>query len=100
MGKLIYTTYTELEIRSLFTEILQPIVASEIQKIISSPNNSPPPGEKEYLTRKGVCKLLDISLPTLSRLITSGVVKPKIVGCSYRFSKTQIDTYMNSIKHR
>ena len=100
MGKLIYTTYNEVELRFILTEILQPIVASEIQKLVSSPNNSPPPGEKEYLTRKGVCKLLDISLPTLTRLITSGAVKPKIVGCSYRFSKTQIDTYMNSIKQR
>lgn len=100
MGKLIYTTYNEIEFRSILTEILQPIVASEIQKIIASPNNSPPPGEKEYLTRKGVCKLLDISLPTLTRLITAGEIRPKILGCSYRFSKIQIDTYMKSIKHR
>ena len=45
------TTYTELEIRLLLTEILQPIVASEVQRFISSSNNSPPLGEKEYYFR-------------------------------------------------
>ena len=98
MGKLIYTTYNELEIRSLLSEILQPIVAYEIQKVFSSSINSPPSSDKEYLTRKGLCKLLNISLPTLSRLIKDGTLKPKIVGCSYRFSKNQIDAYMNNIK--
>lgn len=100
MGNLIYTTYTDLEFRSLVTEVLKPLVASEIEKVIFSLNNSPPISESEYLTRNEVCKLLSISLPTLSRLTKSAVLKPKIVGCSYRFSRKQIDTYMNSISRR
>jgi len=95
MGRLIYTTYTDAEFRILLSEVLQPIVADQINKTIPT-SLLLTTEEAEYLTRKQVCNLLKLSLPTLSRLIKCGSLKPKIVGCSYRFSKKQINTYMNS----
>ena len=100
MEKIIYTTYDESEIRNLLESIIRPIIASEIQKIIL-PSNSPHPDAKEFLTRKDVCKLLNLSLPTVTELTKKGLLKAKILGSTYRYSRAQIDNYMNNAnKHR
>lgn len=95
MGKLFYTTYTESELKSLFAEIIQPLITSEIQKIIASPNNSPPKESDTYLTRKETCQLLHLSLPTLTKLSKEGKLKAKVVGGSYRYSRQQVEKYMS-----
>ena len=101
MEKFICTTYNESEFRNLIAEVLTPIVASAIQKITPLPNNSSLSDANVFITRKEVCKLLRLSLPTVTRLTKEGVLKAKIVGSCYRYSKSQIDNYMNnSNKHK
>lgn len=103
MEKVIYTTYNEVEIRDLLANILQPIIASEVQKaiLVSTNTNILPPDTKEFLTRKDVCKLLNVSLPTVTELTKKGLLKAKIVGSTYRYSKIQINNYMNNTnRHR
>jgi excisionase family DNA binding protein len=95
MAKLIYTTLNEIELSKLFTEILQPIVANEVQKIIAS-NNSSSKKQDEYLSRKEAAALLRISTVTLTKLIKQNIIKTKVLGGNYRFSKQQILGYLNS----
>jgi excisionase family DNA binding protein len=95
MGKLIYTTLNEIELSKLLSDVLQPIVASEIQKVLASKNSSTQKND-EYLNRKEAAALLRISTVTLTKLVKEGIIKTKVLGGNYRFSKKQIMEYLNT----
>jgi excisionase family DNA binding protein len=95
MGKLIYTTLNETELSKLLSDVLQPIVANEVQKVLASKNSSTQKSD-EYLNRKEAAALLRISTVTLTKLVKENIIKAKVLGGNYRFSKRQILEYLNS----
>jgi len=95
MGKLIYTTLNETELSKLLSDVLQPIVANEVQKILASKNSSAQKND-EYLNRKEAAALLRISTVTLTKLVKENIIKAKALGGNYRFSKRQILEYLSS----
>jgi excisionase family DNA binding protein len=95
MGKLIYTTLNETELSKLFSDILQPIVADEVQKVLSAKQSSAQKTD-EYLNRKEAAALLRTSTTTLMKLVKSNIIKAKALGGNYRFSKRHILEYLSS----
>jgi excisionase family DNA binding protein len=94
MGKLIYTTLNETELSKLLSDVLQPIVANEVQKVLASKNSLAQKSD-EYLNRREAAALLRISTVTLTKLVKENVIKAKVLGGNYRFSKRQILEYLN-----
>jgi excisionase family DNA binding protein len=95
MSKVLLTSFTEDELSNLIAEIIRPIVSSEIKSIIAS-NNSSPPKQDEFISRKEAAAILKISTVTLTKLVRQNIITAKILGGSYRFSKLQIFKYLNS----
>lgn len=54
--------------------------------------------EKRLLTVKEVCEYLNISKPTVYRLIKEGKLKPIKIGKSTRFEKEDIDKLIEELK--
>ena len=89
------TEYSEIELKELIAEVVSEALQQTLSKHLielknSGSNNSP----NELLDRKAVCKLLKITLPTLSKLQNEGKLKALIVGGSYRYYKKDIDNFL------
>lgn len=72
-----------------------------VQKTLD--NYVPPKNDVEYLTRKEVAKKLRISLPTLHKNVSKGVLNPQRVSGRVLFRKDEIEALLSSeqpIKYR
>jgi excisionase family DNA binding protein len=49
------------------------------------------PTAHQYLTRREVCELLKVSLPTLDRLTRAGVIKGYRIGYMIRYKANEIE---------
>ncbi len=56
--------------------------------------------EKRLLTVKEVCEYLNVSKPTVYRLIKEGKLKPIKIGKATRFEKEDIDKFINEQKRK
>lgn len=49
------------------------------------------------LTRKEVCSLLKISIPSLHRLVKSNRIKPVYVGALPRFKSSEVERFIQNL---
>lgn len=100
MSKRFYlqTEYNESEIRQLISDTVKDLLERTLLDLVPHISHSPPNCSPDKLIdRNTVCKLLQISLPTLAKLQKSGKLKAIVVGGSYRYSKKHIEDLMNGI---
>ena len=98
MGKRfsLLTEYNESELKKIISEVLSDLLGKHLSKTPPYLSNSPPISSIDpLLTRSDVCKILHITLPTLSKLQDEGKIKAIIVGGSYRYSKKNITAFIN-----
>ncbi|HEY5370636.1 MAG TPA: helix-turn-helix domain-containing protein [Hanamia sp.] len=98
MGKRfsLLTEYNESDLRQIISELLSDLLEKYLSKTSPYLNNSPPLSSIDpLLTRSDVCKILHITLPTLSKLQDEGKIKATIVGGSYRYSKKNITAFIS-----
>ena len=94
MRHIITTQYTSEEFKFLIDTAVSEALQQLIPLVLKSTNS--PPSTTKLLTRKEVCKILHVSLPTLSKLQRLGKIKAAIICGSYRFSEKQIMDLMNN----
>lgn len=93
MRHIITTQYTPEEFKLLVDTAVSEALQQLIPLVLKSTNS--PPSTTKLLTRKEVCKILHVSLPTLSKLQKLGEIKATIISGSYRFSEKQIMDIVN-----
>ncbi|PZP52081.1 MAG: hypothetical protein DI598_01615 [Pseudopedobacter saltans] len=86
--------YSEKDFKELLKEVVKSAVLEAVQRVIEQQINSPPK-VSPLLNRKQVCELLNITLPTLYKLESDGILKPIILGGSYRYSQKKIEDIIN-----
>jgi excisionase family DNA binding protein len=79
---------TRSELKSLLKEVVSEALA----------NQEPP--KKRYYTRKEVCDILHITLPTLWNMVKSGKLAQKKVGTRCLYDADSIDELVNNNKKR
>lgn len=79
---------TRDELKSLLKEVVSEALA----------NQEPP--KKRYYTRKEVCEILHITLPTLWSMVKSGKVSQKKVGTRCLYDADAIDEAVNKNNKR
>ena len=99
MGKRfsLVTEYSEAELQELIISCINKVLDSRLASVLTShsSNTSPPDSsQNELLSRKEVCKLLRISLPTLAGLQKKGEISFTIVGGSYRYGREEINKFL------
>lgn len=52
----------------------------------------------EYITRKEAAAILRISLPTLAKWTSQGLIKGKRIGSRVRYLRSEVELSLNSIK--
>ena len=100
MSKRFYllTEYNESDLKQIISEVLSDLLEKYLSKTPAYFSNSPPISSIDpLLTRSDVCKILHITIPTLSKLQDEGKIKAIIVGGSYRYSKKHIGEFINGI---
>lgn len=85
-------TLSELE------SLIRNVVREEMLPSVSSSNILKPPDIQEeiLLSKCEAAKILRISLPTFSKMVKDGQVKPYKVGRRFKFKKNQILSSLNS----
>lgn len=70
-----------------------------IQKAVSDALslNSDPAKTTRYLTRKEVCELLNVSLPTLSGYIRKGLVPAQKIGCRVLIDRDKLNESLHNL---
>lgn len=69
-----------------------------IQEVIVEALKNQEPPKKRYYTRKEVCEILHITLPTLWAMVKSGKVSQKKVGTRCLYDADAIDEAVNNKK--
>ncbi len=77
-----------------FKQIICEVVREEIKNM--SPASHPK--QTEFLTRKEVCKLLQISEVTLNEWTKSGIVKGYRLNSRVRYKRSEIENSLQQIK--
>jgi len=75
-------------------EIISETVREEIKKI-SPPS---PPVQIEFLTRKEVCKLLQVSPVTLNEWTKTGIIKGYRLNSRIRYKRADIENSLKEVK--
>lgn len=96
------STLRELGENPLFTislNKLEPVFKTWVYQVLKS--IAPPPDESiSYLSRKEVCKLLKISMPTLSKYYQMGIIKGMRVGSRILFTEEGIRDALKEIPNQ
>ena len=96
MRKFINTEFSEQELRELIASTVKEVLQETFPKYLLLSNNSPPAiSNDKLLSRKEVCQLLKVSLPTVVKLHNEGKIKFSIIRGSYRYNKKDIDQFLN-----
>lgn len=74
---------------SLTLDKLEPVFKTWIKDVLA--DEKPSVAELVFYSRYEICKLLKISLPTLGRYLTLGIVTGKRIGNRILFSQEDID---------
>ena len=61
----------------------------------SPPPSSSPPGNEQLLSRTQLCRKLNLSRPTVAKLMREGKLKAIVAGGSYRFSTKSIADFIS-----
>ena len=95
------TEYTEQELITLIeTSVREVLLQTQSHNLITSGNSPPISTEINLLSRTEVCKMLQITLPTLTKLQKSGKLKYIIILGSYRYDMNDIHNFIKSNKGR
>jgi hypothetical protein len=90
-----FALITEIELKSIITTAVTEALLQYTSNLIPTSANSPP--DPDYLiSRKTVCEILNISLPTAAKLQKSGKIKAVTICGSYRYSKKHITDILNN----
>lgn len=90
----------KIELITITPEQLNKLVYDAVIKAAKeiAPANTKDDEEQKLLTRNEVCNLLSITLPTLSKYITSGKIKAYRIGNHIRFKQGEVYHALTSIK--
>ena len=90
-----FALITEKELKSIITTAVTEALLQYTSNLIPTSANSPP--DPDYLlSRKAVCEILNLSLPTVSKLQKLGKIKAVTICGSYRYSKKHITDILNN----
>jgi excisionase family DNA binding protein len=73
-------------------DIIRSVVREELTSLLKEMQASP-----KYLTRKEVCKLLNISLPTLGEYTRSGIITGRRVGSRILYDEAGVQAALKQI---
>ena len=89
------TEYSELELKSIISAaVAEAIQQFELKKTIPSENSQNT--SDHLLSRKEVCGILNLSLPTIAKLQKVGKIKAVTICGSYRYSQKHIADLLNN----
>lgn len=90
---------------SISLDELQELIEKSVRNALAQHHNNDPPknAEIEYISRNEVCKILNISLPTLKKFYGStGEIKAYRLGGKIFFKKAEVEQALkliHTIKH-
>ncbi|HUX97903.1 MAG TPA: helix-turn-helix domain-containing protein [Bacteroidales bacterium] len=87
-----------LEIPMEFYEDMDRRIKKAVAEAIGDTDNLP--YKAKYLTRKEVCQLLNITLPTLHSYCKKGIIKGQKVGNRILFTEQQIQDSLHDLSMR
>lgn len=97
MPEILFSGFNLEEFKTMLSDLID-------QKLIEHSSKTKGNGFKsDYLTRVEVCKLLRITLPTLTDYVKKGYIKSGKIGNSVRFSPEDVEDALkniHSIKYR
>ena len=83
--------------KTIILDLFQPIIKELVQEI--APTLLPTiPQEPKYYTRKEVCNILHITLPTLGRLTKDGILNSVTIGSRVLYEASTIDAALSNNK--
>ena len=85
-------------LRSTSKEDLRALISEAVSEGIKKFPIPPPPEQTEYLTRKEVCKLLQISPVTLNEWTKSGIIKAYRLNSRVRYKRADIELSLQEVK--
>jgi excisionase family DNA binding protein len=88
---------TPSELQQIIAGVVREAVSKELQSITLQ-TNSPTKETDTYLTRKEVCELFKISLPTLNTYTKVGIIKAKRLGRSVRYRRKDIEAALEDVR--
>ena len=88
----IFTSFEARDFMSLITDTVNQAVRTEVDRIISRPQET----QKPFLTRKEVGKILGVSLVTLNDWSKSGIVPSYRLGTRIRYRFTDIENALQA----
>lgn len=91
---------SEEELKILLQHAVQEAVSSELKTILPEVIRPPTPPTDRYLTRQQVCKMLQISLPTLHAYTKEGLIKAKRIGQTVRYLEKDIHSAFEDIRNQ
>jgi excisionase family DNA binding protein len=91
MDNITLTQLAPHELRSLISDAVRETVQPIIDAAIAPPKND------DYLTRKQVCGILGVSLPTLLDWTRKGKVKGHRIGSRIRYKRSDVESSLNAI---
>lgn len=96
MKRCVTTELSDSEFKQIIFDAVAEILEQKLQKLNLSQQTASTGTNDKLLSRAEVCKLLRISLPTLSKLQKDGKLKFIILGGSYRYRKKDVEKILNS----
>lgn len=99
MGEILMHQFSEQDLRELMKEVLRETIREEIKSVLPRADPQKPPDE-EYLTVDQVCKMLQVSKPTLHSYTKDGVINAYRFGRSVRYKKSDIAASMQQVRNK
>lgn len=100
MAQILMHQFSEHELRGLMKEVVREIIREEIQSALTNFNNPTATSDEEYLTVDQVCKLLQVSKPTLNSNTKNGIINAYRFGRSVRYLKSEIAASMQQVRNK
>ncbi|OQP49081.1 hypothetical protein A4R26_31035 [Niastella populi] len=79
-------------------ESVKEVISSELKEYLTTPTSIGPDTSQEFLTRRQVANLLQVSLPTLHAYTKQGLIKAIRFGRQVRYLKTDIGAALKEIR--
>ena len=92
MDNITLTQLAPHELRSLISDAVRETVQPIIDAAIAPPKND------DFLTRKEVCNILGVSLPTLLDWTRKGRIAGHRIGSRIRYKRSEVESSLKAIK--
>jgi hypothetical protein len=88
----------EQELRSIIKDTVKEVIASELKEHLTNSVFKETDTTQEFLTRRQVAKLFQVSLPTLHSYTKQGLIKALRFGRQVRYLKKDIDVGLKEVR--